>query len=267
VSSVLAACEDAARRALGDAGLEPGEVAGYVWVTTAGISELGEGASWLAKRLGLPPSAPFWPTGGSGALDALNALVLCGPGGPSPTGPGPTLLVAAELAASVPDDPILSRHPGLGDTDGAAAAAIGGSPPAKGAHELFAWHRTLWRPDPEEAWAATVARRLGASVADGCRRAGLNPEDLTHFLVHPGRKDALEAAEYSLSGAVGRRVSLPGSRRVLGAGDAGGASVFTLVEDLRESRVPDGRLGVISAAGAGSFEHAFFRYGALQGEP
>lgn len=261
---VFAGAEDAARRALEAANLPPEQVGGLVWITTAGIRAMEGAPQWLHWRLGLPKEAGFWFTGGSGVVDALNALVLCGvPGSPSPVD-APVLLVAAELAASVPADPILSDHYGMGATDGVAAAVLGGRPPADQAPILAGWHRNIWpREEAQDGDASGfVARRLGASVAEGCRKLGWNPEDLAHFLVHPGARDAVEAAEYSLAEAVGRNVGLPDTRQVFGrGGDAAGASLLAMVENLARRAEPDGRPGVVSAVATNSIEHAFFVYG------
>lgn len=262
---VLAASESGARRALAEADLRPEDVRGFVWISTAGVKTMEQAPQWLHWRLGMSREVRLWFTGGNGARDALGALINCGTETPSPVGEGPTLLVAAELAASVPSDPILSNYAGMGTADGATAAVLGGKRPDAEAPVLAGWHRDLFvREIGEEEPGARglVARQLGPSVADGCRRLGWRPEDLHHFLIHPGNTDAVEAAEYSLAEAVGREVALPDAREVFGRdGDAGGASIFAQVANLLRRERADGRPGVISAFGAGAVEHAFFRYG------
>jgi alkylresorcinol/alkylpyrone synthase len=156
--------------------------------------------------------------------------------------------------------------------DGAAAALIGSG--AEGP-ELIGSHSTTWR-DTEDimGWdlvetgfkvkisrsiPTLVRRKMSENLLAACSSAGISPEDIEHFLIHPGGSKVLDAFEEVLGFEPGG-LMLP--REVLReCGNMSSVTVmFVLERFLRSHEFAAGDLGVLSALGPGfSAEHVFFR--------
>jgi alkylresorcinol/alkylpyrone synthase len=106
----------------------------------------------------------------------------------------------------------------------------------------------------------TIAReRFRCNLEEACSSLGLDFDEITHFVLHPGGSRVLDAFEEALGLQAG---GLTTSRDVLR--DCGNMSsvtvLFILERFLGGGERANGSLGVLSAMGPGfSAEHVFFR--------
>jgi alkylresorcinol/alkylpyrone synthase len=104
-----------------------------------------------------------------------------------------------------------------------------------------------------------VRRRMTENLQAACTSAGISPEDIEHFLIHPGGTKVLDALEEVLGLEPGD-LTLP--REVLReCGNMSSVTVMFVLERFLGSReFAPGEHGLISALGPGfSAEHVFFR--------
>ena len=104
-----------------------------------------------------------------------------------------------------------------------------------------------------------VRQRMTENLATACEFAGLSPEEIKHYVTHPGGARVLDAFEEVLGYEPG---GLTLSREVLR--DRGNMSsitvLFVLERFLRNREFATGDMGMLSALGPGfSAEHVFFR--------
>ena len=275
VEHALDLSEKAARRALDRAGAEPEDVGAIFFVSTTGLSTPSLDSK-LIFRLGLSEHTRRVPIWGLGCAAGVAGLARTADF--AHVYPGElALFVGVELCGLTFQRGDLSKANLVSISlfaDGAAAALIGSADAVDGP-ELIASHSTTW-PDTEDimGWdlvetgfkvkisrsiPTLVRRRMSENLLEACHSASISPEDIKHFLIHPGGPRVLDALEEVL-GLEPAGLVLP--REVLReCGNMSSVTVmFVLERFLRSGEFAAGDLGVLSALGPGfSAEHVFFR--------
>ncbi|HEV3476231.1 MAG TPA: 3-oxoacyl-[acyl-carrier-protein] synthase III C-terminal domain-containing protein [Rubrobacteraceae bacterium] len=273
VEHALDLSEKAARRALDRAGAEPGDVGAIFFVSTTGLSTPSLDSK-LIFRLGLSEHTRRVPIWGLGCAAGVAGLARTADH--ARLYPGElALLVGVELCGLTFQRGDLSKANLVSTSlfaDGAAAAVLGSG--AEGP-ELIGSHSTTW-PDTEDimGWdlvetgfkvrisrsiPALVRQRMSENLLAACASVDLSPEDIEHFLNHPGGSRVLDALEEVLGLEPGG-LALP--REVLReCGNMSSVTVmFVLERFLKSGEFKAGDIGVLSALGPGfSAEHVFFR--------
>ena len=277
VENALDLSEKAARRAMDKAGVEAGDVGAIFFVSTTGLSTPSIDSK-LLPRLGLSQHTRRVPVWGLGCAAGASGLAL-----------------AADHARLYPEKPVLLVGVELcgltfqwGDrtkaslisvalfADGAAAAVLGSPADGEAAEpEILGGHSTTW-PGTEDIMGWDIVEAgfkvvLSRSIPDLIRNrmpdnlrtaassVGLAPEDLRHFVTHPGGAKVLDAFEEVLGlGPGGLHLSREALRD---HGNMSSVTVLFILERLLESgELAPGEHGVVSALGPGfSAEHVFFR--------
>ena len=277
VENALDLSEKAARRALDRAGVEAGDVGAIFFVSTTGLSTPSIDSK-LMPRLGLSEHTRRVPVWGLGCAAGVGGLSLAADHArlyPEK----PVLLVGVELCGLTfqwGDRSKASLVAGALFADGAAAAVLGSPSDGEAAGpEILGSHSTTW-PGTEDIMGWDIVESgfkvvLSRSIPDLIRKrmpenlrmaassAGLAPEDLCHFVTHPGGAKVLDAFEEVLGFGPG---GLHLSREVLrDHGNMSSVTVLFILERLLESgECSPGEHGVVSALGPGfSAEHVFFR--------
>jgi alkylresorcinol/alkylpyrone synthase len=273
VEHALELSEKAARRALDRAGAEPEDVGSFFFVSTTGLSTPSLDSK-LIFRLGLSEHTrrvPIWGLGCAAGVAGLARTADHARVYPVEL----ALFVGVELCGLTFQRGDLSKANLVATSlfaDGAAAVLVGSG--AEGP-ELIASHSTTW-PDTEDimGWdlvetgfkvrisrsiPTLVRRKMSENLLRACSSAGISPEDIEHFLIHPGGSRVLDALEEVLDLDPGG-LALP--REVLReCGNISSVTVmFVLERFLQSGEFVAGDLGVLSALGPGfSAEHVFFR--------
>lgn len=275
-----AAAAAAARRALAEAGVEPGEIAGLVVNTCTGYLCPGL-SSYIAEDLGLKTAICFQDLMGMGCGAAIPNLQSAA-GMLARGGEGPVLSVAVEICSATifpahePDLVVSNSIFG----DGAAAAVLDRARqdgPGGLAHlvdfeaGLFPQYREdlryrteggLLRNHLSKRVPAIGARAAADVAARLLARHGLSKSDISWWAVHPGGTVVLAQ--------VAKQMGLPDdalrhSYRVFeNYGNMSSPSVlFVLREILDNGRIQPGQKGMLLGFGAG-----FSAFGSLiQGSP
>ena len=276
VEHALDLSEKAARRALDKAGADPAEVGAVFFVSTTGLSTPSID-SQLLPRLGLSKHTrrvPIWGLGcaaGAGGLARALDYARVYPGEKA-------LLIGVELCGLTFQWGDRSKA-GLVSTalfaDGAAAAVLCSAPADAPGPELLGSHSTTW-PGTEDimGWEIVeagfkvqlsrsipqlVRERMPENLISACSSVEIAPEEIVHFVTHPGGAKVLDAFEEVFGLGRGDLVL---SREVLrDYGNMSSVTVMFILERFLESEVcASGEHGVISALGPGfSAEHVFFR--------
>ncbi len=273
VEHALNLSEKAARRALDKAGVAPEDVGAIFFVSTTGLSTPSLDSK-LIFRLGLSEHTrrvPIWGLGCAAGVAGLAHAADHARLYPEK----PILLVGVELCGLTFQRGDLSKANLISTSlfaDGAAAALLGSGTEGP---ELVGSHSTTW-PDTEDimGWdlvetgfkvrisrsiPALVRQRMSENLLAACASVDLSPEDIEHFLNHPGGSRVLDALEEVLGLEPGG-LALP--REVLReCGNMSSVTVmFVLERFLRSGEFKAGDIGVLSALGPGfSAEHVFFR--------
>jgi alkylresorcinol/alkylpyrone synthase len=273
VEHALDLSEKAARRALDRAGAAAEDVGAIFFVSTTGLSTPSLD-SRLIFRLGLSEHTRRVPIWGLGCAAGVAGLAHAADH--ARLYPGKlTLLVGVELCGLTFQRGDLSKANLVATSlfaDGAAAVLLGEG--AQGI-ELTGSHSTTW-PETEDimGWEVVetgfkvkisrsiptlVRQRMTENLATACEFAGLSPEEIRHYVTHPGGARVLDALEEVLGFEPG---GLTLSREVLR--DCGNMSsvtvLFVLERFLRNREFATGDMGMLSALGPGfSAEHVFFR--------
>ena len=271
VDAAVELCAKAARRAIDRANVAPGEIGAIVFASTTGISTPSIDSK-LVFELGLPHDVrrvPVWGLGcaaGAGGLGLSAELAHARPG-------RPVLLVAVELCSYTYQRDDLSKANLISSAifaDGAGAVLLGfdGDGP-----RVLGGHSTTW-PDTEDIMGWEIVEkgmkvRLSRSLPDfleramletlvaACEAHGVRPEQVAHYLTHPGGPKVLDAVA-RVFGV--ERSALDLSRSVMR--DFGNMSsvtvLFILQRFLEEALYSPGDLALMSAMGPGfSCEHVF----------
>jgi len=268
--------EKAARRALRACGLGANEVTHVVTVSCTGFHNPGPDYT-LVTALGMSPAVERYNLGFMGCYAAFPALrmarqfCLADP-------KAVVLVVCAELCTlhmQLHDDTDAILANAL-FADGVACAVVSGREPARDrpALELGPFHSAL-APEGRKDMAWEIGDRgfnlvlstyvpdvIGlniAPVAAGlCERAGIFPEAVDRWAVHPGGKAILDRIEQSLEL---RPEQLRESRRVLAEfGNMSSATVlFVLRNLLADEAVGAGRIGAMAFGPGLVIESAMLR--------
>lgn len=273
VEHALELSEKAARRALDRAGAQPEDVGAIFFVSTTGLSTPSLDSK-LIFRLGLSEHTRRLPIWGLGCAAGVAGLARTADH--ARLYPGElSLLVAVELCGLTFQRGDLTKANLVATSlfaDGAAAALVGSS--AEGP-ELIGSHSTTW-PETEDVMGwdlvetgfkvkisrsipSLVRRRISENLLSACTSAGISPEEIEHYLIHPGGTRVLDALEEVLGLEPGGLV-LP--REVLReCGNMSSVTVMFVLERFLHGReFVTGEHGVLSALGPGfSAEHVFFR--------
>jgi alkylresorcinol/alkylpyrone synthase len=273
VEHALDLSEKAARRALDRAGAAAEDVGAIFFVSTTGLSTPSLD-SRLIFRLGLSEHTRRVPIWGLGCAAGVAGLAHAADH--ARLYPGKlTLLVGVELCGLTFQRGDLSKANLVATSlfaDGAAAVLLGEG--AQGI-ELTGSHSTTW-PETEDimGWEVVetgfkvkisrsiptlVRQRMTENLATACEFAGLSPEEIRHYVTHPGGARVLDALEEVLGFEPG---GLTLSREVLrDCGNMSSVTVLCVLERfLRNREFATGDMGMLSALGPGfSAEHVFFR--------
>lgn len=275
VENALELSEKAARRALDKAGASAADVGAIFFVSTTGLSTPSID-SMLLPRLGLSEHTRRVPVWGLGCAAGAGGLALAADH--ARLYPGKlVLLVAVELCGLTfqwGDRSKASLISSALFADGAAAVVLGSSPEGVGP-EILGSHGTTWPGTgdvmgwdiSESGFKVILSRsipdlirnRMPDDLSLACSSVGLAPEDLTHFVTHPGGAKVLDAFEEVLGLEPG---GLALSREILrDHGNMSSVTVLFILEHLLESgECALGEYGAVSAMGPGfSAEHVFFR--------
>ena len=275
VEHALDLSEKAARRALDKAGAAPEDVGAIFFVSTTGLSTPSLDSK-LIFRLGLSEHtrrAPIWGLGCAAGVAGLAHAADYARLYPEKL----TLFVGVELCSLTFQRGDLSKSNLVATSlfaDGAAAVLLGRGDDATGL-ELLGAHSTTW-PETEDimGWDVVetgfkvkisrsipnlVRQRMSENLAAACDSAGLIPDQVKHFVTHPGGARVLDALEEVLGFEPG---GLEFPREILR--DCGNMSsvtvMFVLERFLRSHGFAPGDYGLMSALGPGfSAEHIFFR--------
>jgi alkylresorcinol/alkylpyrone synthase len=275
VEHALDLSEKAARRALDKAGAGAEDVGAIFFVSTTGLSTPSLDSK-LIFRLGLSEHTRRVPIWGLGCAAGVAGLARTADH--AHVYPGElALFVGVELCGLTFQRGDLSKANLISTSlfaDGAAAALLGPGDGVEGP-EVIGSHSTTW-PDTEDimGWdlvetgfkvkisrsiPTLVRHRMSENFLAACTSADVSPEDIEHFLNHPGGTRVLDAFEEALGLEPGE-LALP--REVLReCGNMSSVTVmFVLERFLRSGEFAAGDLGVLSALGPGfSAEHVFFR--------
>ncbi len=261
-------CNQAARRALEDAGLAPGDVCGLVTNTCTGYLCPGL-SSYLVQDLGLPTSLRVFDLMGMGCGAAIPNLE-CAAGAIARDACGPVLSVAFEICSSTifmgPEPDLVVSNSIFGD--GAAAAVLDSAPDGddSGLFRLVDFDSGLFPKHREELRyrskggrlrnvlsrrVPVIGARAVAHVAHRLlERRNLSPDEIDWWAVHPGGTVVLDRVADKLDLS---RETLRFSYDVFREyGNMSSPSVlFVLKKILNEGKPRRGDKGLLLSFGAG----------------
>lgn len=255
--------EEASRKALAAAGVEPSQVQAVVVVTSSGIATPSPEAH-LIQRLGLPLSAtrlPVWGLGCAGGAAGLARGAEMATLRPK----GCVLVVAVELCSltfNALDHSTSNVVASSLFADGAAAVVLGheGGPEIVGGFSRLlpeSYDVMGWDVVPEglrvrfASSIPTLLRgELGSLIRDGLAEHGMTQEDVGMWILHPGGAKVLTAYEEALQ-ADGP--SIEASAHILRHyGNMSSPTVlFVLQHLLQQGKVQPGTNSVLLALGPG----------------
>jgi alkylresorcinol/alkylpyrone synthase len=252
----LAACErmfeEAATRAIADAGLSPDRIDGVVTVSTTGIATPSLEAR-VGPRLGLRTDVRRVPVFGLGCAGGVSGLALAARLAVSEPGSNWLFVTVETCSISIrldSDDPAAVVATALFG-DGAAAAVVGagegGLARLSGSAEKT-WPDTLgimgWRvEDPglgvlfDRAIPPFIERELAGAVDGMCAKLGLERGAIDRFCCHPGGVKVIDAIETALGLPQGE---LNIEREVLNDhGNMSAPTVLFVLQRLLERGLPE----------------------------
>lgn len=271
----LALGAEAAGRALGRAGLTPGQVDHIVFVSTTGLSTPSIDAH-LANRLGFSQHVsrtPLWGLGCSGAVAGLGRAAAFARAEPRAR----ILLVAVELCTLNFQSGDSSPRNVIGSAlfaDGAAAVVVEGaearsadmSAAPERSLELLGSGSTMWRDSTDvmgwtfdEQGLHLVLSRDIPEIVRTCFRPALERfltsldvrfADVDHVVAHPGGVRVLDALEEALDMPQGALVEPRDILRMLG-NMSSPTCFFVLERVLDGDGIAPGERAILAALGAG----------------
>ncbi len=272
IENALSLSEKAARRALDRAGAEPEDVGAIFFVSTSGIATPSLDSK-LIFNLGLSEHTRRFPSyglgcaGGAAGLSRAADHVRVYPDKLA-------LLIGVELCGLTFQRGDLSKANLISTSlfaDGAAAVLLGdGEGPEvigsrsttwPGTEDVMGWDliETGLKVQLSKSVPVIVREKLREDLEGACASLGLDFEDLSHFIIHPGGAKVLDAFEEVLGMEPGGLVY---SRSILSDyGNMSSVTVLFILERFLESEnFERGDIGVLTAMGPGfSAEHVFFR--------
>ena len=205
--------EDAARRAIAEAGLQPDQIDGVVTVSTTGIATPSLEAR-AGPRVGLRENVRRVPVFGLGCAGGVSGLALTARLAASDPGSNWLFVTVETCSISIrldSDDPAAIVATALfGDGAAAAVVSTAGSGVARirnSAEKL--WPDTLgimgWRvEDPglgvvfDRAIPPFIEENLAPAIDDMCRQMDSARQDIDRFCCHPGGAKVIAAIETAL---------------------------------------------------------------------
>jgi len=205
--------EDAARRAIAEAGLQPDQIDGVVTVSTTGIATPSLEAR-VGPRIGLRENVRRVPVFGLGCAGGVSGLALTARLAASEPGSNWLFVTVETCSISIrldSDDPAAIVATALFG-DGAAAAVVstedGGLARIRHSAEKL-WPETLgimgWRvEDPglgvvfDRAIPPFIEENLAPAIDDMCRQMDIARRDIDRFCCHPGGAKVIAAIETAL---------------------------------------------------------------------
>ena len=257
---------EAVLAALGRAGLTPSDVSAFIFVTVTGVATPSIDAR-LVNRLGLPPTVKRMPIFGLGCLAGAAGVARAADylkGHPEDV----AILLSVELCSLTLQREDLSVENLIASGlfgDGAAAAVLVGSQ-RKGNGPRVVDSRSSFYPETEKVMGWEVSERgfkvvLSAQVPEMVRLHlrsdvdaflsdhGLDRDDITAWISHPGGPRVLEAMQEALELP---DEALAGAWRSLReVGNLSSTSVLLVLEEQLRSPPPPGSWGLMSAMGPG----------------
>ncbi|MDP8916023.1 MAG: type III polyketide synthase [Pseudomonadota bacterium] len=244
---------EAARQALGAAGLDPADVDSVVTVSSTGIATPSLEAR-AHKELGFREDVSRVPVFGLGCAGGVSGLSIAARLAEARPG-SVVLLVALELCTLAFRPDKLTKASIVATAlfgDGAAACVLRaggeeGLARVRGAGEHI-WPDTLdimgWNVDPQgfdvvfaRAIPPFAERRMGPAVAGILDRLGLEPAEIGRFVCHPGGRKVVEALETAFGLQPG---ALDCERAVLAEyGNMSAPTVFFVLEGVLAQARPD----------------------------
>lgn len=272
--------EDAARKAIENAGVSASEIGAVLMVSSTGIATPSLDSP-LIQRLGIPLHAqrlPIWGLGCAGGVSGLARAHQIAQTLPNT----PVLLVAVELCTLTFQANDMSKANLVATSlfgDGAAAVVVESRseplPDGKPAFELLKAHSTLF-PETEYVMGWDLVdsglmvrfdRSIPSLVLDhlpklfhqACQDWDVSTEDIQHFVAHPGGARVLAAYAESLGLPIDR---FRHAYDILSHyGNMSSPTVFFVMNDYINEVKPRDELGVMLAWGPGfSAEQLLFRW-------
>ena len=206
--------EDAARRAIAEAGLQPDQIDGVVTVSTTGIATPSLEAR-VGPRIGLREDVRRVPVFGLGCAGGVSGLSLTARLAASDPGSNWLFVTVETCSISIrldSDDPAAIVATALFG-DGAAAAVVsteaGGLARIRNSAEKL-WPDTLgimgWRvEDPglgvvfDRAIPPFIEENLAPAIDNMCRQMDIARQDIDRFCCHPGGAKVIAAIETALN--------------------------------------------------------------------
>jgi len=264
VENAVNLLQDAAIRALAQAGLDHTDVDAVVTVSTSGIATPSLDAL-IIQRMNLRPDVERLPVFGLGCAGGVSGLARAGQMAISRPGAN-VLLLVVELCGLTFRCDDLSKSNIIASAlfgDGAAAAVLSSSS-ACGGPSIRAWGEHTW-PDTldvmgwkieDDGWGVLFSQSIPAIVRRDYRAAldrfleanRLSLDTIDSFAIHPGGTKVVDALERGLDLAAGR---LSESRAVLrDHGNMSAATVLFVLDRLRNQAEPCRRT-LVSSLGPG----------------
>ena len=259
--------EEAVRRALLAAHLEPRDVDAFLFTTTTGLATPSLDAL-LAPRLGFRLDVRRIPLFGLGCAGGAGILALAADHlRHRPDGVAVALSVELCSLTLLIHEATVTNLVGVAlFGDGAAAAVLTGgnrssNGPAVAAAETALFpessHLMGWRfseagfgLELSPAVPAFVAEELPSRVREFLGRHGQSPESIRHFALHPGGRQVLEA--YRRGFGLSAEALAPTREALRKVGNLSSASVFFSLREVMDTAHPQaGDTGFLAALGPG----------------
>lgn len=262
---VVALSEDASRRAIAAAGLEPKDIDLVLSTSCTGFMIPALDAH-LVNRIGLRRDVvrmPFTELGCAGGAAAMGRAAEWLQGRPDAN----VLVLAAELTSATFQLRDLSKANILASLlfgDGVAAMVMSGRRPARGGPFVMESASTLF-PDSldlmgfdlrETGFHLVLSPRIPGVVRREVRpfvdtmlaRSGHTRADLSWFVLHPGGRKVLESLEETLE--VTREAVKPSWEVLRQYGNLSSATVLFILDELMRTQPPEaGQIGLLTAFG------------------
>lgn len=266
--------EQASCLAIEQAGISPDEIAMVVFVSTTGIATPSLD-SYLIQSLGLPAHTarlPIWGLGCAGGVSGLARAAELTHAFPGKS----VLLVAVELCSLTFQLDDLSKSNLVATTlfgDGAAAILLrlgeGDGPQLLNQYshlfphsaDIMGWEiiETGLKVRFARSIPTLVERHMPELVQSACTEWGIEPEQLAHFVFHPGGPKVLQAYADSLNLAPEK---LAQAHQVwANYGNMSSPTVLFTLEQFVRQVARTGEYGLMAALGPGfSAEQILFRW-------
>lgn len=272
-AEALKLAEVAAQEAIERAGISPERIGLVVFVSSTGIATPTLDAR-LIQNLGLSlhtSRVPIWGLGCAGGVSGLARAAELYGGGNYEAG----LLIAVELCSLTFQRDDFSKSNLVGTSifaDGAAAVVLS----SNGEGPEIIGSCSMLFPDTEDVmgWElidsgfkvrfsrdipSIIRNNLLDLLNQACQRWGVDPNEIVHYIVHPGGAKVLAA--YADSLGIPDHCLQPGYEVLSANGNMSSCSVLFVLNEFLHDVPPSGDYGVMLALGPGfSSEQVLFRW-------